>query len=133
MGPFCATAADQHDDVLPRCLPRRAEAHLVREPEQTGRPRAGNIRTEAGQERAAAGAADADAHPPLSHMPHGTSVRSPAAAVSEPFWFSTAQKKRVLLGMPGLLTPMLPAKLRGSVQFTPGIASVTSKSAQEAK
>lgn len=64
-------------------------------------------------------------------MPQGSLERSPAAAVSEPFSFSNPQKKSVLFGWPSLFTPMLPAKLRGSVQVTPGSESVTSKSVQE--
>lgn len=64
-------------------------------------------------------------------MPQGSLERSPAAAVSEPFSFSNPQKKSVLFGWPSLFTPMLPAKLRGSDQVTPGSESVTSKSVHE--
>ena len=68
------------------------------------------------------------AYPPFSQMPQGTSVRSSAPAVREPFSCSKAQKKSVLFGCPSRCTPMLPAKLRSNGHVTFGKGSVTSKS-----
>lgn len=68
------------------------------------------------------------AHPPLSHIPHGTSAFSFAAAVREPFVFSNAQKKSVSFGWPGRFTGIFPAQLRGSGKETFGSAFVTRKS-----
>lgn len=67
------------------------------------------------------------AHPPLSQIPHGSSL-SLAFAVKEPFVASNPQKKSVLFGWPSRCTPMLPAKLRPSGHVTFGKGSVTSKS-----
>lgn len=69
-----------------------------------------------------------DPGPPLSQISQGSSLLSFAFAVSEPFCFSNPQKKRVSLGCPERLVPILPAKLRGSFSVTLGNGSVTSKS-----
>ena len=68
-------------------------------------------------------------HPPFNHMAHGTSERSSAAAVRDPFCVSNAQKKSVSLGCPAPFTGIFPAKLRGRGAVMLGSLSVTSKSA----
>ena len=72
-------------------------------------------------------------HPPLSHMPHGSSLRCPAPAVKEPFSFSKPQKKSVLLGCPARSTGMFPAQLRGRGNVTFGKGPLTWKSAEISK
>lgn len=71
------------------------------------------------------------AYPPFSQIPQGTSERSFAPAVREPFSCSHAQKNSVLLGWSGLFTGMFPAKLRDGDQVTLGNESVTSKSVEQ--
>ena len=72
-------------------------------------------------------------HPPFNHMAHGTSERSSAAAVRDPFCVSNAQKKSVSLAWFSRFTATFPAKLRGTGKVTLGSESLTRKSKERKK